>query len=320
MTTTTHEDMRDDGGELSAMQSTQLGGAAVPDRVLLAPWGSVESTNGSFVVDEESVELAKAAFADHATDTPIDYEHQTLGGSYASPNGQAPAAGWIKAIEAEAGVGLVASIEWTEQAKQMLAAKEYRYLSPVALIRKRDRKLIGIHSAALTNKPAIKGMQPIVNRDETGRRGDLAPDDVVEPLIALREELALPEDSCAKEVLLAASRRLNDLRKEANRAHVDQRVLEAMREGKLVEAQRDWAEALVARDERLFDEWLRTAPVVVASGATRGPAASDGLEQRGRAAETRARAEFRANPLLARLTSEAAYVASAARDAQFAAN
>ncbi|MFV1979492.1 MAG: phage protease, partial [Myxococcota bacterium] len=86
-------------------------------------------------------ELAKAAFADHATDTPIDYEHQTLGGSYASPNGQAPAAGWIKAIEAEPGVGLIASIEWTEQAKQMLAAKEYRYLSPVALIRKRDRKL-----------------------------------------------------------------------------------------------------------------------------------------------------------------------------------
>lgn len=319
MTTTTHEDMRDDGGELSAMQSTQLGGAAVPDRVLLAPWGNVESTGGSFVVDEESAELAKAAFADHATDTPIDYEHQTLGGSYASPNGQAPAAGWIKAIEAEPGVGLVASIEWTEQAKQMLAAKEYRYLSPVALIRKRDRKLIGIHSAALTNKPAIKGMQPIVNRDETGRSGDLAPDDV-EPLVALREDLALPEDTCAKDVLLAASRRLDDMRKEASRAHLDQRVLEARREGKLVEAQRDWAEALIAHDERLFDEWLRTAPVVVASGATRGPAASDGPQQRCCAAENRARAEFRANPLLARLTSEAAYVASAARDAQFAAN
>lgn len=302
------------------MQSTQLGGAAVPDRVLLAPWGNVESTNGSFVVDEESAELVKAAFADHATDTPIDYEHQTLGGSYASPNGQAPAAGWIKAIEAEPGVGLVASIEWTEQAKQMLAAKEYRYLSPVALIRKRDRKLIGIHSAALTNKPAIKGMQPIVNRDETGRTGDPTADDAVEPLVVLREELALPEDTCAKAVLLAASRRLNDMRKEASRVHVDQRVLEAMREGKLVEAQRDWAEALIAHDERLFDEWLRTAPVVVVSGATRGPAASDGPQQNCRAAETRARAEFRANPLLARLTSEAAYVASAAREAQFAAN
>lgn len=320
MTTTTHEDMRDDGGELSAMNSTELGGAAVPDRVLLAPWGNVESTGGSFVVDEESVELVKAAFADHATDTPIDYEHQTLGGSYASPNGQAPAAGWIKSIEAEPGVGLVASIEWTEQAKQMLAAKEYRYLSPVALIRKRDRKLIGIHSAALTNKPAIKGMQPIVNRDETGRGGDLTRDDAVEPLVVLREELALPGDACAKDVLLAASRRLNDLRKEASRVHVDQRVLEAMREGKLVEAQRSWAEALIAHDERLFDEWLRTAPVVVVSGATRGPAASDGPEQRCRAAEIRARAEFRANPLLARLTSEAAYVASAARDAEIAAN
>jgi len=320
LTTTTHEDAKNDSGELSAMQSTQLGGAAVPDRVLLAPWGDVESTNGSFVVDEESAELASAAFADHATDTPIDYEHQTLGGSYASPNGQAPAAGWIKSIEAEPGVGLVASIEWTEQARQMLAAKEYRYLSPVALIRKRDRKLIGIHSAALTNKPAIKGMQPIVNRDETGRTGDLMQGDVVESFVALREELALPEDVSTTDVLLAANRRLIELRHEANRARIDQHMTEAMRAGKLVEAQRDWAAALIARDERLFDEWLRTAPVVVASGATRGPAVSDGPEQRSRAAESRARAEFRANPLLARLTSEAAYVARAARDAQCSAN
>jgi phage I-like protein len=57
-------------------------------------------------------------------------------------------------------VGLLAEIEWTDQAKQRLADKEYRYLSPVAIIRKTDRKLVAIHSAALTNKPAIVGMQP----------------------------------------------------------------------------------------------------------------------------------------------------------------
>ena len=302
-------------GELSAMHSTELGGARVPDRVLLAPWGQVESTNGSFIVDEESAALAIAALTEHATDTPIDYEHQTLGGSYASPDGRAPAAGWIKALVAEPGVGLLARIEWTAQAKEMLAAKEYRYLSPVALIRKSDRKMIGIHSAALTNKPAIKGMTPIVNR-----AGSAASDSArstnadAAPMIALREALSLPDEAGAEDVLLAASRRLTELREDAARNHVAQRIAEASRSGKLVESQRAWAEALVAREESLFDEWLRTAPVVVARGATAPPSVVSGAEQRCRAAEARARAEYRTNPLLSRLTSESAYVAHAVRE------
>lgn len=294
------------------MASTALGGACVPDRVLLAPWGQVESTNGSFVVDEESVALAIAALTEHATDTPIDYEHQTLGGDYASPDGRAPAAGWIKELSAEPGVGLLARIEWTAQAKEMLAAREYRYLSPVALIRKRDRKMIGIHSAALTNKPAIKGMTPIVNRVD--RVADEEAPAVLEPMVALRSALALPGDAGVAEVLLAAGQRLTELREDAQRTHVDRRISEAVRAGKLVESQRAWAEALVAREEALFDEWFRTAPVIVTRGATSPPSASHAREQRVRAVEARARSEYRSNPLLSRLTSETAYVSNAVRD------
>lgn len=312
---------RQDRGELSAMRSAALAGTRIPDRVLLAPWGQVESTNGSFIVDEESIALATAAMTEQATDTPIDYEHQTLGGSYASPNGRAPAAGWIKQLEAEPGVGLLARIEWTAQAKEMLAAKEYRYLSPVALIRKSDRKMIGLHSAALTNKPAIKGMTPIVNRASSAAIDPaLSSPEKVEPLIALREELSLPTDADAETVLLAASRRLADLREETRRRHVAQRMAEAVRSGKLIEAQREWAEALVAREETLFDEWLRTAPVVVARGPIAPPAASNAAEQRRRTTETRARAEYRANPFLSRLTTEAVYVANAVRNYQASTN
>ena len=41
--------------------------------------------------------------------------------------------------------------------------KEYRYLSPVVLVRKRDQKATAIHSVALTNTPAIDGMFALVN-------------------------------------------------------------------------------------------------------------------------------------------------------------
>lgn len=297
-----------DTNEVSAMQSAALTGDSVPGRVLLAPWGRVESTNGSFIVDEESVRLVVEAFDAHGTDLPIDYEHQTLGGSYSSPTGQAPAAGWIKRLVAEPGVGVLAEIEWTEQGRAMLAAKEYRYLSPVAVIRKADRKLMGIHSAALTNKPAIVGMEPIVNHVRAS-----ADEESAEPMARLRSELDLTEETTPQVVLVAASRRLADLQREAKQRHIEQRIAEAMRTGKLVEAQRAWAESLVACEQELFEEWFRTAPPVVQPGVIRPPSGLDGMSRRTEPIAARARAEFRTNRILSGLTTEDAYVANALR-------
>ncbi len=299
-------DVINEGREIKALRSATLSGGTVPNRVLLAPWGTVESSNGSFVLDDESARLAVAAFQEHGTDLPIDYEHQTLGGTYASPNGRAPAAGWIKGLSVEPGVGLVAAIEWTERATKLLVSKEYRYLSPVAIIRKTDRKLVAIHSAALTNKPAIVGMEPIVNRVAFE-----SAEETTQPLAVLRAGLDLPVETAPQEVLVAAGRRLVELEEAARRRHVEQRIAEAMRAGKLVEAQRAWAEALVARESDLFDEWFRTAPVIVAAGLSVPPSGINGLRNREQVIASRARAEFKANPLLSRLTSEEAFISDA---------
>jgi phage I-like protein len=334
--TTNQETIADESGrEVRALRSAalSLSGDAVPNRIVLAPWGRVDSTHGRFVVDEEAARLAVEAFDTHGTDLPIDYEHQTLGGAYASPNGKAPAAGWIKGLSVETGVGLVAQIEWTDRAVKTLAAKEYRYLSPVAIIRKNDRKLVAIHSAALTNKPAIVGMEPIVSRaepedkpvsddmirsgaetiveSERGKKSDVSQGKLI---ATLRDELGLGQDSDEQTVLVAAGRRLSDLRGQAARQHVEDRIAEAMRAGKLTEAQRSWAEALAARDAALFDEWLRVAPVVVQPGLTAAPCGTDTHERARHATGSRARAEFRSNPALAALTTEEAYVTDALRE------
>ena len=126
--------------------------------VLIAPDGAVQSTNGSYTLDDESWAAIDKAFREHATMLPIDYEHQTLGGDYASPDGTSPAAGWVKALRYEKGKGLIASVAWTERARNMIRAGEYQYVSPVLVVRKADRKAIGLHSVGLTNKPAIVGM------------------------------------------------------------------------------------------------------------------------------------------------------------------
>ena len=77
----------DGGREMKTLHSASLASETIPNRILLAPWGQVESTNGSFVVDDEAARMAVEAFEEHGTDLPIDFEHQTLGGVYASPTG-----------------------------------------------------------------------------------------------------------------------------------------------------------------------------------------------------------------------------------------
>ena len=137
-----------------------------PDRVLVVPWGNVESTKGDFIVDAECAAAVIEAFKAQRVDLPIDFEHTTVGGEFSSPTGEAPAVGWIKSLSAVEGEGIFAEVEWTEHGAELVETKAYRYLSPVTLLWKKDRRLAALHSVALTNKPAITGMHPIVNKDK----------------------------------------------------------------------------------------------------------------------------------------------------------
>ncbi len=128
----------------------------VPEEIKILPLGHVQSQKGDFYVDDESADLIRKQFKDRRLDLPIDYEHQTLKAI------QAPAGGWIEDIYKGADA-IIAKVRWTERAKEYLKNREYRYLSPVVLTRKSDKKVVALHSAALTNKPAIDGMYAIVN-------------------------------------------------------------------------------------------------------------------------------------------------------------
>ena len=339
--------------ELASLAAASVAAGPVPAEVVIVPWGEVASSNGSFTVDGESARLVVERFEAHGCDLPIDYEHQTLGGEYTSPTGQAPAAGWIKRLEARPGQGIIAHVLWTDPAAKQLAARQYRYLSPVAIVRKSDRKLVALHSVALTNKPAIVGMTPIVNAEDAGDRGaddsdrksgnantgmrksecgtrdgdppqadpatarasETATGDAREATAQLRRQLALDAERSDAEVLVVATRRLTMLEEEGRRRQAEDSVAAATADGKLAPAQRDWAIRLCLSDEPLFDEYVRTSPLVVRPGRLEAPPAAAGPA--GAAAiATRAQAEYRSHPALAALTSEEAYVAEALRARQ----
>lgn len=90
-------------------------------------------------------------------DLLIDYEHQSLN---AGKNGQpVPAAGWFKRMEWREGKGLcVVDARFTLKAKEMIAASEYRYISPVFSFDEKSGEVLSIISMALTNTPALSGL------------------------------------------------------------------------------------------------------------------------------------------------------------------
>jgi len=324
------DDQQYSAGEMDivSLRSAELETGAAPTRILIAPWGDVESTQGHFFVDGQAVAATIEQFREHGTDIPIDFEHQTLGGSYASPDGLAPAAGWIKDLIGIESVGLMADVEWTELGLEHLQKRQYRYLSPVALIRKSDRRLVGLHSAALTNKPAIVGMEALVNREDSSNQAvqvvqaracgsldqTLEEESMVETLEKLRKQLALDQQDGARQVLVAASQRLAEFEQREEQKGAEGRVSEAMAAGKLTEAQREWALKLALSDAQSFDEWSAAAPMVVNLGRTAPPSAGDPAAQTSQLVGARARSEYRSESVLQALTSEDAFVQQAMKE------
>src|SRR5262249_38160144 len=155
-----------------------------------------------------------------------------------------------------------------------LANREYRYLSPVALVRRHDRRLIGLHSAALTNKPAISGMRPLVNRTCATCADQCRASDAAAPaqhLAALRIALSLENEADGAMVLRTAVGRVRGRERAEQHRFASERVNAAMAAGKLTPAQRDWAFGLALREPAEFDRWQASAPRVVVSGRTAAP-------------------------------------------------
>lgn len=173
-----------------------------PDIIKILPVGNVSSEKGNFIVDKESFQLMKAEMERRGIDIVIDYEHQTL------DNVQAPAGGWVKELiyTEEA---IMARVEWTPKAEEYLKNKEYKYLSPVILTRKKDNKAVVLHSIALTNTPAINGMFAIVNSIDTGDTNKITEGDVKMDLKKVIELLGLSEDATEEQVMEELIKRLS---------------------------------------------------------------------------------------------------------------
>ena len=146
--------------------------ATAPVEFQLLPLGRINALlNQPFLVDAEGVKKIIAGFQTRHEDMVIDYQHQTEGvvrdpdgnilADYRPPDGKALAAGWIKELADRGPAGLWAKVEWTQPAAAEIAAKQFRYFSPVFLY-DQARRIVSILRVGLTNAPRLEGLQPLV--------------------------------------------------------------------------------------------------------------------------------------------------------------
>ena len=169
-----------------------------PQSIKLIPTGAISCNDGrKFEIKDAAAVVAASKQRAAGLDLPIDYEHQV---EYAPENGQpAPAAGWIKNIEAR-GDGIYGQVEWTSRAAEMIRKREYRYISPVFTATKTGQVGV-ILRAALVNAPALD--MPALAKS-FAKLAQQETDMNFEKLItALRAKLGMKDEATEEEMLAA---------------------------------------------------------------------------------------------------------------------
>lgn len=216
----------------------------------------------------------------------IDYEHQAL---RTQENGkEVIAAGWYTQMEWREGSGMwLTQVDLTNKARDHINNKEYLYTSPVFSYDKKSGEIIEIFNVALTNTPAVDGMQEIValtannlnKREPTG-------DPHMEPkeqVVALTNEntglktqvatlTAEAKDKDTKIIALNAEvltlKTANDkfvadaaaAKEEQENKDRDALITASLTNGKLTPGQKSWAETQTLAQ---LNAYFQNAPTIV---------------------------------------------------------
>jgi phage I-like protein len=263
-----------------------------PEWIELLPAGVFYGRDGRgpFRLDDPTAVIASTTALQMNAGIPIDYDHAT---DFGAPEGRpAPAAGWIRELEVRGGA-VWGRVDWTARAASSIVAREYRYVSPVFQFDPKDGVVTRLLRAGLTNNPnlhltAIAASRTAAahnqNKDEqmefpTQELRDLLNldgDATVADVLAKVRELRAAGDAASSQststhahdpahyVAIAEFERalteLNALKADRARERAAHTVEDAIRAGKIVPAQREWAIAYCAADARGFNAFAAKQP------------------------------------------------------------
>ncbi len=298
-----------------AALSFELADPARPVRVI--PAGRFRSADGSgrpatppegWLLDADGAAALIARAAARADKKLIDYEHQSMRAGEIAP---VPAAGWIEALEwrdpsgTEPG-GLYAQPDWTPKAAAMIAAREYRYLSPLFSYDPATGRVLDLVSVGLVNqagldqltdlaalaaikfpeketcmipKPLLAALAVAESATEAEALAALAAlkterDGLAAEVAALKTAQPDPAKFVPVEAVARLQEQLAALSADVLAKEVTGIVEAALADGRLAADLKDWAVALGKKDlAALKDFCARAKPIAALSGMQTGGAA-----------------------------------------------
>ncbi len=192
-----------------ALNGAELTGG-VPGWVELVPAGKVTGRDGRGW-ENGNPQAVIERFLNSGVDLPIDVEHAT---ELKAPKGEpAPAAGWVKGLEARDGA-IWGRVEWNQTGQDLVGGKAYRYLSPVILYDRKSGEIAGLTSVGLTNRPNLH-LSALNQQGESSPQGQ-DPEENSMDMKVLLAAVGLPETATEAEALNAIGKLKSDLASAAN--------------------------------------------------------------------------------------------------------
>lgn len=252
-----------------------------PQWVHLLPSGAIQGRDGRSYTMTDPAALV-ADFQAGGLDLVVDFEHASESPA-ARLSGPVPAAGWVKELQARAD-GVWGLVEWTARAAALIAAKEYRYLSPVILHHPDTHEIMRLKGAGLVHSPNL--MLQSLNAQEApmnaapptapgnpqamalfanviahllGMPQDTPPNEL---LVKLRAKLTAPPDPSKFMPVAAAQEMLADRLQERSKVaegRWQEKVRVAVQSGYITNGMKGWALDLCRSDETAFEDFLTKA-------------------------------------------------------------
>jgi phage I-like protein len=236
-----------------------------PEWVHVLPRGELVARDGRrFQIDPE---VLVARFQADGVDIAVDLDHAL---ALRAPKGEAaPAQAWLRVLEARAD-GVWGQVDWLEGGKSVLAARTHRYLSPT-FHHDENGRATWLHSVALVAAPAMAGTPALASALATAQ---LTTETETRPMKGIATALGLTEDASEQACLAAlgtmkagavdkavheqtlaslsaATTELAGLKRKARDAEVETLLAGALKDRKILPAQKDHFAALCTTDEGL---------------------------------------------------------------------
>jgi len=236
------------------------------------------------------------ALKEQGRELVFDFEHSS---EHKAPKGDpAPATGWGVEMQQRDNGSIWVNVNWTKKGEKAIAAREYRYLSPVLIYEKNTRRIVGIQSVGLTNSPNL--LITALNQQSKHSKTEilmelpkeiasalgLDADDSVESAVTaikkLKGDVATANNRATNPALdkfvpvadyqlalnqaKASTDKLAEIEKQALDAEIETAINQALKEGKIAPASKDYHLANCQAEGGLerFKTFAKAAPVIAA--------------------------------------------------------